>query len=137
MAANQLEGTITIGTTDYSDEVTAFVIRKVRAQTQVPGTFADADGTTTLGSATHEVTIVFNYDEGDAAGIWAELYAGALSDSGELAFSALYKTGTVSATNPEFTGFLLVADIEIGGTVGELKAQSLTLPAHTVAMAVA
>lgn len=133
MAIVQLEGAVTINSNTYSDEITSIVINSSRSVTQVPGTFDDADGTQVLGSATHQVTINFNYDEGDADGVWAELYAGFLTDSGELPFTANLKSGSTSATNPLFSGTILVSDLDAGGTVGDLKAQSKTFPAYGIA----
>lgn len=135
MALVQLEGTILFNSTTHSDDVTSLTLNLTRPVTQVPGTFADADGTQVLGSAIGTATIVFNHDEGDTSGAWATFYAAYLSDSGAIPFSAAYKTGSQSATNPTYAGTVLINDLDIGGQVGELKSQTKTWPVYGVTQA--
>ena len=136
MARVQLEGVITINSsTTHADDITQLVLNLTRPVTQVPGTFADADGTQVLGSSVGTATITFNHDEGDTTGLWATLYAAYISDSGALTLSARYKPGAQSATNPTYTGTLLVNDLDIGGQVGELKSQTKTWPIYGVTQA--
>lgn len=135
MARVQLEGAIIINSNTHSDDVTSFVLNLTRPVTQVPGTFGDADGTQVLGSAVGTVTITFNHDEGDTSGLWAEAYAAYISDTGSVPFQARYRSGAQSATNPTYSGTLLVNDLDIGGQVGELKSQTKTWPVYGVTQA--
>lgn len=135
MARVQLEGAILINSNTHSDDVTSFVLNLTRPVTQVPGTFADADGTQVLGSAVGTCTITFNHDEGDTSGLWAEAYAAYISDTGAVPFEARYQDGSQSATNPTYSGTLLVNDLDIGGQVGELKSQTKTWPVYGVTQA--
>lgn len=135
MAEVQLEGAILINSNTHSDDVTSFVLNLTRPTTQVPGTFGDADGSEVLGSARGTLTMTFNHDEGDTSGVWAELYAGYISDTGALTFQGRLKDAAQSATNPTFSGTLLVSDLDIGGSVGELKSQTKTWPVYGVTQA--
>lgn len=135
MADVQLEGAILFNSTTHSDEVTSFLLNLTRPITQVPGTFADADGTQVLGSETGQATVTFNYQEGDTSGVHATLYAAYISDSGAIPFQARLRSGAQSATNPTYSGTVLISDLDIGGQVGELKSQTKTWPVYGITKA--
>jgi hypothetical protein len=135
MATVQLEGVTIFNSVTHSDDLTSLTLNLTRPVTQVPGTFADADGTQVLGSAIGQMTVTFNHDEGDTSGAWATFYSAYLSDSGAISFSARYKSGAQSATNPTYAGTVLVNDLDIGGQVGELKSQTKTWPVYGVTQA--
>ncbi len=130
--AIQLEGNITLGGNDHADDVYALRIRGTRERVVKDGTFADSSKTTSAGSAEYEVECEFDADEGDATGVWLEFWTAFTSATGELAFSGNITTGATSATNPQFTGTLLVTSIEAMGKVGDDKRVTLTLPANGV-----
>lgn len=133
--ATQLEGNITLGGNDYAGDTVAFILRGTRETTQTPGTFADSDGTSTPGSRQYEVTVRVRQDETDSANVFAEIWAAFLTDDAELAFTANPTTGATSATNPEFSGTLIINNVEAMGTVGEDKMVEYTFPANGVTMA--
>ena len=123
----QLEGPITLGGIDYSSAITSMVLNDTRATVTTPATFALAAETDAAGAHKRQATINF-FSSHAAAGLWAELYDAIITDTAELAFTARFATGAISADNPEFRGTLIVLSLDIGGTVGELKAQSQTYP---------
>ena len=133
--ATQLEGNITIGATDHSADITSIVITGTKATTEGGKTFADASPTVEVGGAEYSVTINFNHDEGDASNVFATLYTAFLTDSSEVAFTGTFKDEAVSATNPEWSGTIIVTDLDIGGTVGDKKQQSKTYPVKSFARA--
>jgi len=133
--ATQLEGNITIGATDHSDDITSLVINGTKATTEGGKTFGDASPTTEVGGAEWSVTINFNHDEGASDNVWSTLYTAFLTDSSEAAFTATLKDEAVSATNPEWSGTIIVTDLDIGGTVGDKKQQSKTYPMKNFARA--
>lgn len=128
MAGNalQLEGNIMLGGTDYSDEISSLVINIQRAVVEIPATFGNAQVGKKAGQRMATLTINFLGDPKDAAGVIEELYTAYLTDSSELTFSANLTTGSTSASNPEWSGTIVVSDLDIGGTVGEHYEQSKT-----------
>jgi hypothetical protein len=135
----QLNGVIRIGPVsgtlvDYSADISALVINTKIETVQRPPTYGNPNKEARKGSIEDQVTLVFNADESPATGLWAVLYDAARnSATGELAFDAVYKSGSVSASNPRFTGILLVSDIDTGTPVNEWKAQSKSFPARNIA----
>lgn len=126
-------GTSLADLTDYSDEVSSLVLNTSRDKINKPATYGNPKGEQRLGVRTDQVTLNFSSDEADVSGLWAELFdALANTDSGELYFSAKYKEGPVSPSNPKFVGIIAISDIDTGTPVNEWKAQSKTFPAREV-----
>lgn len=123
----QLEGPITLGGNDYSDEISSFVINDTRNTVTVPGTFGDATEVDRAGAHKWSATITFHSDLA-AASVWAELLDAMLTDTAELGFTARFKSGPVSGDNQEVSGTLLVTALDTGGTVNELRQQTQTYP---------
>ncbi len=44
------------------------------------------------------------------------------------ALGVFFKLGAVSATNPKFTGQIVIDQVSIGGTRGDIRQASLTYP---------
>lgn len=135
----QLEGEIRFGSaltlasmTDYSDEVSSLVINLTREQKDRPATYGVPRTEKRLGAEADQVTLNFFGDEAEPTGLWVAFFEAFRTDSGELYFSAKYKDGVASATNPRFTGIISIADLDAGSTVGEWKQQSKTYPAREV-----
>jgi hypothetical protein len=135
----QLEGEIRFGSaltlatmTDYSDEVSSLVLNLSRAQVERPATYGVPRTEQRLGAETGQAAINFFGDESEPTGLWIAFFEAFRTDSGELYFSAKYKDGAASATNPRFTGIISIADIDTGSTVGEWKQQSKTYPIREV-----
>lgn len=123
----QLEGPITLGGTDYSDEITNMVIRRRRNMTTKPATFGNSRESQKAGAVVEEVTITCLNDVA-AAQVWAELWDAIDTDSGELAFTARLTSAAVGADNPTFSGTLVVTGAEVGGQVGQQNTQQWTFP---------
>jgi hypothetical protein len=133
----QLEGNIQLGTgpgsvTDYSLDISALVINRRRNTVTKPGTFGNPVVEEKASTNQYTVTAVFAGNEGDATGVWAEIWDAMDTDASEVYFEGTFKEGAVSASNPKFTGYIIVTDTDAGGTVGELKQQSKTWPARGV-----
>jgi hypothetical protein len=137
----QLEGEIRFGSaltlatmTDYSDEVSSLMLNFTRNQVERPPTYGVPRAEQRLGAETQQATINFFGDESEPTGLWVAFFeALRTTDTGELYFSAKYKEGVASATNPRFEGIIAIADMDAGTTVGEWKQQSKTYPARDVA----
>ena len=63
-----------------------------------------------------------------ATSLWAALWAAMDTDSGEQYFECLLKDGAVSATNPKFSGQMVVTEASIGAASGTLSQFSVTMP---------
>lgn len=119
--------------TDYSDEVSSLVLNTSRDKVNKPASYGNPRGEQRLGVRSDQVTLNFFSDEADPTGLWAEFFdALANTDAGELYFSAKYKDGPVSTSNPKFVGIIGISDIDTGTPVNEWKAQSKTYPAREV-----
>jgi hypothetical protein len=143
----QLEGNIQFGLspdslTDYSDEISSLTLNTQTQTTSRPKTFASAREEQRKSGLVDSVGINFFNDERDPLGFWLLCWDAQRDDSqasgrepGELYFSAQYYTEEqvgVGQENPTFTGWVLVGDLDTGGTVGEWKQQSKTWPAREV-----
>lgn len=127
-AVTQLEANITLGGTDYSDEIRNITIRGSREVVTGAGTYGDSTVSQAAGSAEYEVEMTIQYDEGIAADVWNELWTAFTSSTAVLAFTGTRTTGVVSVTNPQFSGNLLVTEIQAIGPVGEEKVATFTFP---------
>lgn len=127
----QLEGAITIGGTDYSDEIGEFLIDITRQTVTEMATYADASENDKAGPQRASVTITAK-NELAAASLHRALYDAILTDSAELAFTAKYSTGATSADNLEYSGNLIVTAVTIGQRVGEERMMSQTFPANSI-----
>lgn len=131
--STQLEGVITIGGTDYSDEIHSFVINPTRQLVTEDPTYGDASANDKAGASSATVTIEAK-NEIAAASLARDLWTAYLTDSAELAFTAQYATGAVSTDNPEFTGNLIVSEITLGTMAGETRRLTQTFPVNSLAM---
>jgi hypothetical protein len=145
----QLEGSIkfsviddtgipdTVSLTEFGAEITSLVINRTRETVARPPTFANAASEQRAGAKADSVTINFFGDETTAADFWNMAWEATELAPCELYFEATWKLGPVSATNPKFTGIVMVTDLELGGTVNEYKQQSKTWPARSVTRSIA
>jgi hypothetical protein len=131
--STQLEGTITIGGDDYSDEIHSFVINPTREVVTEEATYGDASKVDRAGAASATVTIRCKNDLA-AASLARELWTAYLTDTAELAFVAKYTTGAVSTDNPSFTGNLVVTEIMIGTKSGDTRVMEQTFPVNSLAI---
>lgn len=132
----QLEGTIELGPvgeslTDFSDDITSLVIVRGREQVPRQPTFGNAQRIQGAGAREDQVTINFLHDTA-ASNVWSQLWDALDTDDSVLEFSATLKDEAVSATNPEFTGKIVVTGLETGGEVGTRNNQSQTYSAFDI-----
>ena len=129
--STQLEGVITLGGTDYSDEISEFLIDVTRSTVTEAATYGDATENDKAGPQKASVTITCK-NELAAASVARELWTALLTDSAELAFTARYATGAASTDNLEYSGNLVVTGVQIGTKAGEDREMSQTFPANTI-----
>jgi len=123
----QLEAPISIGGTDYSDEITSLIINQRRNTTTRRPTFGNANQAQKAGSWEGTVTIEFINDVLSTS-LLQELNAALNTDSAELAFSGRFKSAVVGTDNPTWSGTMIVTDLDIGGQVGDENLQRKTYP---------
>lgn len=133
MSFIQLEGNIKFGTTtagtDYSSAITSLVINRTAEIITTPATFADATTDPHAGAETQTLDINFLSDPTSASSFWSLLYDAMDTDTKILYWSAtLTASTTVSATNPQFSGQIVVSQLGTGGTVGQNREQSASYP---------
>lgn len=133
----QLGGNIQLGPdpnnlTDYSSDISQLVINRRRPGTTRPATYGEPETRQKAGADEYQVTVNLFHDEGDSTNVWAEAWDAMDTEAGELYFEGTYRPGPVSATNPKFTGYMTLVDLDTGHQVGEWRQQNKTWPAHTV-----
>lgn len=125
----QLEAPITIGGTDYSDEIRRLVLRRRRNLVTRPATFGDNTEVQKAAALINEVTIEFFNDvTASTTGVARKIWEAALTDSAELAFTAKFVTAAEGADNPIFSGTMVVTGAELGGEINAYNRQQWTFP---------
>ena len=120
-----LRGTVTIGDTTVSPEITGVTIKSTVNDVKVPATFTT--GITHLPGA-QKFTVTFDYlsdDSGDTT-LFNILYAAILTDTKELAFTARLRSGVIGVDNPQWNGTFVAASADVGGEVEALSEGSVT-----------
>lgn len=119
-------GVFKLGGTDVSTEVTAATIQGFTNDIVVPSTLG-APTTHAAGAKHYSIQIDYLADDSSTTTtLFGILWAAVISASKELAFTVRYRPGAESATNPEWSGTLIVSGADIGGNVGELSSGSIT-----------
>lgn len=129
----QLEGNIKFGTTtagtQYNSEITSLVINRTAEIITAPGTFANAITDPNAGVETQTLAVNFLGDPLSASSFINALWEAMETDEKILFWAAtLTISTTVAATNPKYSGRIVVSDLDIGGDVGQLRQQSKTYP---------
>lgn len=132
--STQLEASVTINSTDYSDEVSEFVIEPTRTTVTQMATYADASENDAAGVRKDSVTITCKNEQA-AASLARELYTAILTDSAELAFVVRYDDAAIGVDNPEYSGNLIVTAVTLGTKVGDERIMSQTFPVNSLAQA--
>jgi hypothetical protein len=130
----QFEGVFELGPdagslTDYTCDITAFVISEGRATVVKAPTAANPVTEQKAAAAFGSVAITFTSTP-DATGLWQEMRAAQQTRSGELYFQVRYDTAAVSASNPKFTGYIVVSELDTGAPVSQVRRQSKSFPAR-------
>jgi hypothetical protein len=115
--------------TDYSDAVTKVVVQATAAAVNIPQTLATPE-TARKGSVKYE--IVLDYLSNDTS-LTAELFELFFQNigvglDGLMDFEVQLRAGAVSATNPKWSGTLVLVTASVGGDVGGLSTDSGTFP---------
>jgi hypothetical protein len=118
--------------TDYSAEVSEFVINQQRILVQKAPSFGSPATEQKAGSGTATVSMTFAANPHSTTGVLAEMRTAQATTTGELYFEVRYSSAAVSASNPKFTGYIVVADMDTGGRIGEVRRISKTFPARAV-----
>ena len=118
--------------TDFSDELAALVIKRSRNTVDRKPTYGDARTIKRAADLVEQVTVNYLGDITAASGFWSMVWEALETAPCNLAFKATYKEGAVSATNPMFTGFVTVVDVEAGAPAAGSNWQSKTWPAFGI-----
>lgn len=118
--------------TDYSCYISEFVINEGRLLTVKAPSFGSPATEQKAGSDTASVVMTFLAVPNASSGLWWELRRAKRTVSGELYFEVKYADTTVSASNPKYTGYLVVSDLDTGAAGYTARRQSKTLPARAV-----
>jgi hypothetical protein len=112
---------------DVEDFVTEFRITTQRESVSTPATLGTGQADTSAGAESNTLTISF-FSDVSAANFWALLYDIITSDTAEMDFEGNFEDGATSANNPKFAGTAVLLSLDSGGTVGQLRQQTITLP---------
>jgi hypothetical protein len=122
-----LKGNLELGGTSVASQVVSFMIRGTADTITIPATFG-ARRSAAKGDDTYELEIEFLQDT-DTAAISQILWTELADADGELTFSGTFRSGLVSATNPEWAGTAIVVDMgDLGGTVNTVGTATVRLP---------
>lgn len=117
---------------NYSGDFRLFECVRSRALFQKAPTPVSPEIEQKAGAASAVVNCEFATNEGDATGIWQLLSAAIGTDSAEVYFSVVVGRGSVSATNPKFTGYLVVAELSFGSVPNQVRSQTRSFPARAI-----
>lgn len=131
MSVIQLKGNLTMAPTgdppvDVKDWVSAFIIHTTRELVTVPATLG-LDAYQEAGATNDSIEIKFHSGV-EAAGMWAMLYEAIRTPSAKVDFVGTFDEGVISADNLEWSGTAVLPSLDTGGTVGNLREQTITLP---------
>lgn len=119
-------GTFTLGGTDVSAEVTGVILKGMTKDVAVPATLT-AGITHAAGARSYSIQIDYLSDDSSTtATLFGILWAAIATASKELAFTVRFRPGIESASNPQWSGTLVVAGADVGGNVDELASGSIT-----------
>lgn len=116
---------------DVKDAVTALTIRGARAVVEIPATLATGEVSRKAGTSTYELEVAFLGDDTATTALtmllWDALDA-TTNPTGELYFEGNLHAGVTSASNPKWSGTMIVTGSAFGGEVGTVSVDSQTFP---------
>lgn len=120
-------GVLEIASVDYSDAITKVNLLATANEITVPQTLATPQSSR---KGATKYSIAIDYLSNDIAGELFDAFFAAIApgETGNLDFLVRLRAGVVSASNPEWTGTLVVLSAAVGGEVGGLSSDSVTLP---------
>lgn len=133
----QLKGNIRLGPapgelTNYSLYIAQLVITRTRPTIAGLATYGNPSPRQHAQADVYAAAIQYKYHEGDPLGFWLEAWSAMDEDVPELYFAGEYFDGPRGINNPGFEGWLLVADVDAGAPVNQLRAQQKTWQARDV-----
>lgn len=117
---------------DYSCYFSEFLIQKIRNTVRKPASPNSPAVEDKAASKAAVVTASFLAGPHDPSSPWAIMNTASDLPSGELYFRVRYASGPVSASNPMFTGYIVVNQLGIGAAARATRRQSVTFPARAV-----
>lgn len=115
------------GMTDVSDEITKAQLHIIVDTLEIPAT-AGQTKSARGGGAMATIEIGFLATDGTDGTLFPKLWAAAATAAKTLAFSLKMRDGAESASNPQWTGTMIVAGAELGGDAEALSQSSQTFP---------
>jgi len=114
-------------TTVFDTDIMHVSIKVNRDAVTKPATYGNPVIEDRPGSIKREMQIEYLGDPTDAASFFNLLHAQVDAD-GYVYFDVKFQDGTVSATNPRYTGRIFVNEVVIGAAVNELWESTVTYP---------
>lgn len=122
-----LEHVLKVGGTDFSDEIRHMILRKKRATTEKPATAGNASPEMKAGARSYEVEIEF-FTDVTSTTCWRKFWDAIDTATSELTFAGRYRDAAIGATNPEWSGTMIVLQSEIGGDPNTYPRSRFTFP---------
>lgn len=119
-------GTLTLGGTDVSAEVTGVILKGFTNDVVVPPTLTLP---TTHAAGAQKYTVQIDYladDSSVSTTLFGILWTAIGTDSKEVVGVVRLRAGAESPTNPQWTFTMVVSGAEVGGKVEELSTGSIT-----------
>lgn len=122
-------GQFTLATVDFSDAIPKLILTATADEVDVPQTLATPK-TSRKGAVKYEIQLdYFSNDTSLTTELFAAFWDALDTDTdGELDFTFKLRNAAVSASNPEWSGTLIVLEASLGGDVGALSSGSVTFP---------
>lgn len=133
-----LTGNLKIGASsttafEVGDNVTGMKLTGTRAIIEIPSTLATTTSSRRAGQANYELQVDYMPSDDATTTAAFNLFWNALADvtagaEGQLYFEGSMRAGSVSTSNPKWSGTIIVTGAAIGGTANELATDSQTFP---------
>lgn len=120
-----VNGPVTIDDVDYSDAITKVILHAVADEVEIPARLSQPKSSRKGGV---KYSIELEYLSSPGTDQLAEALDVAISADGELPFTAKLTDAATSATNPEYSGTLVVLSNDIGGDAEGLSSSSASFP---------
>lgn len=121
-------GLFSVGATDFSDAVSKVELHVDANEVVLPQTFA-TPVTSRVGARKYSLVIdYYSNDKSLTAELFGVLWNAITTSDGQLAFVLQMRAGSVSATNPSWTGTFVALSTQMGGQSGDLSVASSTFP---------
>ena len=120
-------GTVMLNGADFSDQVFEARIVRTRETVEVPAVFSTGRKEQRAGAVSNELQLHF-YNDHALSTLWALTWDQIDDADGEVSFECRFMPGVASATNPKFTGTVVITSGSAGGASGSLSENTVTFP---------